>query len=202
MKKLMIPAIVAMLSVSSFAEDAKPAEATSAAAPAAATEAAKPAKATSAAAPAAATEAAKPAEGAADAKPAEGAAGACQAVVQGNDKMQFDIKEIKINKASCPEFTVELDHVGKMPLAVMGHNVVITKKADVDGVAQDGAKAAATNYVKEGDERVIAHTKAIGGGQKDSVTFKTDVLEAGGDYDFFCSFPGHLAIMRGKVIVE
>ena len=52
MKKLMIPAIIAMLSISSFAEDAKPAEATSAAAPAAA------------------TEAAKPAEGAADAKPA------------------------------------------------------------------------------------------------------------------------------------
>ena len=44
--------------------------------------------------------------------------------------------------------------------------------------------------------------KAVGGGEKDSVTFKTDVLEAGGDYDFFCSFPGHYAVMRGKVVVE
>ena len=66
----------------------------------------------------------------------------------------------------------------------------------------EGAGAAATNYVKDGDARVIAHTKVVGGGEKDSVTFKTDVLEAGGDYDFFCSFPGHYAVMRGKVVVE
>ena len=170
MKKLMIPAIVALMSVAALAEDAKPAEA-------------------------AAADAAKPAEAAAD--------GACKAVVKGDDAMKFDIKEIKINKASCPEFTVEVDHVGKLPAAAMGHNVVITKTADVDAVVKDGGAAgAATNYVKADDERVIAHTKVVGGGEKDSVTFKTDKLEAGGDYDFFCSFPGHYAIMRGKVVVE
>ena len=159
MKKLMIPAIAALMSVAVFAEDA-----------------------------------AKPAEAAAD--------GACKAVAKGDDGMKFDIKEIKINKASCPEFTVEVDHIGKLPAAAMGHNVVITKTADVDAVAKEGAGAAATNYVKDGDERVIAHTKVVGGGEKDSVTFKTDKLEAGGDYDFFCSFPGHYAVMRGKVVVE
>ena len=129
--------------------------------------------------------------------------GACKAVVKGDDAMKFDIKEIKINKASCPEFTVEVDHIGKLPAAAMGHNVVITKTADVDAVVKDGGAAgAATNYVKADDERVIAHTKVVGGGEKDSVTFKTDKLEAGGDYDFFCSFPGHYAVMRGKVVVE
>jgi len=162
MKKLMIPAIAALMSVAVFAEDA-----------------------------------AKPADAAA--APADGA---CKAVAKGDDAMKFDIKEIKINKASCPEFTVEIDHVGKLPAAAMGHNVVIAKTADVDAVAKEGAGAAATNYVKDGDARVIAHTKVVGGGEKDSVTFKTDVLEAGGDYDFFCSFPGHYAVMRGKVVVE
>lgn len=169
MKKLMLPAIVALMSVGAVAEDAKPAEA-------------------------AATEAAKP---------AETAAGGCKVVLKGDDAMKFDLKEFKISKASCPEFTVEIDHVGKLPAAAMGHNVVITKTADVDAVAQAGIKAgAAKNYVDEEGGKVIAHTKLVGGGEKADVTFKTDMLEANGNYDFFCSFPGHYAVMRGKVIVE
>lgn len=165
MKKLMIPAIVALMSVGALAEDA-----------------------------------AKPAEGAA--APAA-AGGNCKVVLKADDAMKFDLKEFKINKAACPEFTVELDHVGKLPAAAMGHNVVITKTADVDAAAQAGIKAGPTkNYVDEEGGKVIAHTKLIGGGEKADVTFKTDVFEAKGDYDFFCSFPGHYAVMRGKVIVE
>ena len=57
-------------------------------------------------------------------------------------------------------------------------------------------------YVKPDDERVIAHTKMLGGGESDTVTFKTEALEVGGDYDFFCSYPGHAAVMKGKVVVE
>ena len=77
------------------------------------------------------------------------------------------------------------------------------KPADVDAAAQAGIKAGPTkNYVDEEGGKVIAHTKLIGGGEKTDVTFKTDVFEAKGDYDFFCSFPGHYAVMRGKVIVE
>ena len=124
-------------------------------------------------------------------------------MLKADDAMKFDLKEFKINKAACPEFTVELDHVGKLPAAAMGHNVVITKTADVDAAAQAGIKAGPTkNYVDEEGGKVIAHTKLIGGGEKTDVTFKTDVFEAKGDYDFFCSFPGHYAVMRGKVIVE
>lgn len=173
MKKLLIPAIVALMSAGAFAEDAKPA-----------TEAAAPA------------EAAKPAESATT-------AGNCKVVLKGDDAMKFDQKEFKINKAACPEFTVEIDHVGKLPAAAMGHNVVITKTADVDAVAQAGIKAGPTkNYVDEEGGKVIAHTKLVGGGEKADVTFKTEGLEANGGYDFFCSFPGHYAVMRGKVIVE
>jgi len=54
----------------------------------------------------------------------------------------------------------------------------------------------------DGSYDVRVHDTVTGGGEKDSVTFKTDKLEAGGDYDFFCSFPGHYAVMRGKVVVE
>ena len=81
----------------------------------------------------------------------------------------------------------------------MGHNVVITKTADLQPVATEGMSAGlANNYVKPGDQRVLAHTKIVGGGESTEVTFSTANMKAGGDYSFFCSFPGHWAIMKGK----
>ena len=126
----------------------------------------------------------------------------CDVTIEGNDAMQFNTKEIVVDK-TCDEFTVNLKHVGKLPKAAMGHNVVITKAADKQGVANDATSAGPANdYLKADDARVIAHTAMIGGGETASVSFKTADLEAGGDYDFFCSFPGHWAIMSGKVVVK
>jgi azurin len=31
------------------------------------------------------------------------------------------------------------------------------------------------------------------------VKFPTSALTKGGDYTFFCSFPGHAALMKGKL---
>jgi len=60
-------------------------------------------------------------------------------------------------------------------------------------VATDGMAAGIEkNYLKEDDARIIAHTKIIGAGEKDSVTFDVSKLAAGTDYAFFCSFPGHI----------
>ncbi|MGL5470158.1 MAG: plastocyanin/azurin family copper-binding protein, partial [Shewanella sp.] len=39
------------------------------------------------------------------------------------------------------------------------------------------------------------------GGESSSVTFKTDGL-AGKDLTFFCSFPGHFAMMKGSFKVN
>lgn len=125
----------------------------------------------------------------------------CSVTITGNDAMQYDTKEFAINKGECAEFTVHLKHGGQLPAAAMGHNVVITKTADVEAVSNDAIAAGAPNYLKEGDERIIAHTKMIGGGEEDSVTFSTEGLVAGEDYEFFCSFPGHHAIMKGKITV-
>ncbi|WP_462330072.1 plastocyanin/azurin family copper-binding protein [Thiohalocapsa halophila] len=67
----------------------------------------------------------------------------------------------------------------------------------------DGMSAGLENdYIKPGDERVIAHTKVVGSGESDSISFSPDALEAGGDYTFFCSFPGHWSVMQGKLIVN
>jgi len=123
----------------------------------------------------------------------------CDINVDSTDAMQFDTKEITVD-SSCKEFTVNLKHSGQLPKAAMGHNWVLTKEADKQGVATDGMAAGLDNdYVKSGDERVIAHTPVIGGGETTSVTFDVSKLTAGENYTFFCSFPGHWAIMTGTL---
>ena len=129
------------------------------------------------------------------------AAGNCTVSLKGDDAMKFDLKEATVS-ASCATITLELTHSGKLPAAAMGHNVVVSKTADLAGVARDGMKAgAASAYVPAGDARVIAHTALIGGGQKTKITFPGKKLTAGGDYSFFCSFPGHSTLMKGKLVV-
>lgn len=129
------------------------------------------------------------------------AAGECSVTISSNDAMQYDTKEITV-KSSCGQFTVNLKHAGTQPVAAMGHNVVVAKAADKNGIVADGATAgAAAGYLKAGDERVIAATKLIGGGEETSVTFDTAKLTKDGSYEFFCTFPGHLAMMTGKVNV-
>ena len=186
---------------------AQPAESASPAATAsAASEAATSAPAASEAAPAsetaapAASKAAPAAASAETAAPAKAAAGGeCEAVIVSDDAMKFDPKEIQV-KSSCKQYKITLKHEGKMPKSAMGHNVVLSKAADKDGVLADGQTAGeANNYVKAGDERVIAHTKLLNGGEQDSVTFDVSKLAKGEAYEYYCSFPGHYATMNGKL---
>ncbi len=126
----------------------------------------------------------------------------CNVTVDSNDAMKFDKSEIVIDK-SCKEFTVNLTHSGKIAKNVMGHNIVITTTEDARAVANDGIAAGLNNqYVKPEDERVVAFTDIIGGGEKTSVTFKVDKLKTDKAYTFFCSFPGHIALMKGTVTLK
>ena len=125
----------------------------------------------------------------------------CELSIDSTDQMTFTSNELKVD-ADCTEVKLTLNHVGKMAKNVMGHNWVLTKTADYMPVAQDGMKAGADNdYLVADDARIIAHTALIGGGESASVTFSLEGLEAGGDYTFFCSFPGHWAVMKGKFVI-
>lgn len=119
----------------------------------------------------------------------------CEQVVKADDAMKFDVKEITVAK-SCRKFTVKLVHVGKLPKAAMGHNWVLTRDADFDAVTRAAAAAGAAKDYIPADPRVIAHTRLLGGGESDAVTFDVSRLAAG-TYTYFCSFPGHWAMMRG-----
>ncbi len=123
----------------------------------------------------------------------------CSAEIEGNDAMQFNKTSMTV-PASCKDFTVKLKHTGKLPKAAMGHNWVLTKAADMEKVEADGQAAGIdNNYIKSGDTRAIAHTKIIGGGESDSVTFPVSKLKSGESYTFFCSFPGHASVMKGTL---
>lgn len=123
----------------------------------------------------------------------------CTIDVEGNDAMQFNVTEIEVSK-SCDEVTLNFKHVGNLPKAAMGHNVVITKAADAQAVVTDAAAAGpAADYLKPDDERVVVHTDMLGGGEETSITFEPSVFEEGEEYMFFCSFPGHFAVMKGEV---
>ncbi|BCA31062.1 azurin [Metapseudomonas otitidis] len=123
----------------------------------------------------------------------------CSVDVEATDQMTFNTKEIKVSK-SCKSFTVNLKHVGKLPKNVMGHNWVLTKTADAQPVATEGMAAGVDkDYLKADDARIIAHTKLIGGGESTSVSFDVSKLAAGESYEFFCSFPGHVAMMKGNL---
>jgi len=125
----------------------------------------------------------------------------CTIKLKGDDRMQFDLKTATVS-AACPTITIELAHTGKLAAPVMGHNVVVSKTADAAAVAAAGIKAGvAAGYLPKGDAHVIAATSVIGGGTSTKAKFPGSKLTAGGDYTFYCSFPGHSAIMQGTLVV-
>lgn len=205
--------LIAAAALSLSACDSKPAAPAASSTPAAASEAATAASEAATAASEAATAASEAASEAATAaseaataektaEAAPAASGDCKATIDSDDAMKYDPKEITV-PSSCKQFSITLKHNGKMPAAAMGHNVVIAKTADKDGVLADGAAAKIeNNFVKPNDERVVAHTKLIGGGQEDTLTFDVSKLAAGEAYEYFCSFPGHYAMMNGKLTVK
>lgn len=120
-------------------------------------------------------------------------------VIEANDQMQFNLSELRAKAGQ--EITLVLKNVGKMDKTVMGHNVIILKPGtDVAEYAKKAMTAKDTDYVPASEsESVIAHTKLTGGGETDTITF---TIPEKGTYDFICSFPGHYALMKGKLIVE
>lgn len=130
-----------------------------------------------------------------------GFADACKLSIEANDQMQYSTKSLSA-PASCKEVTVTLKHTGKLKSNVMGHNWVLVETKNLQTLAVAATKAGlANNYVPKGDARVLANTKIVGGGESTSVTFKTAGLKDK-KLSYFCSFPGHWAIMKGELKIN
>ena len=124
----------------------------------------------------------------------------CQVAVGSDDAMRFDTAEIRL-AGDCTRVELTLRHEGRRSVTAMGHNWVLAKTADVRPLAIAGQRAGATGgYLPRDDARIIAHTKLVGGGESTTVAFSTTRLRKGGDYTFFCSFPGHWNVMKGRFV--
>lgn len=114
-----------------------------------------------------------------------------------NDQMKFDLSEIRVKAGE--EVTLTLRNVGTMSKEAMGHNfVLLAPGTDVTAFGNEAMTHKATEYIPAGNKAVIVHTKLLGPSESDTITFTVEK----GEYEFICSFPGHYASMRGKLIAE
>ena len=124
---------------------------------------------------------------------------AANVTLEATDQMTFNLKEIKVKAGQTVNLT--LKHIGQMDKKVMGHNFVLLKKGTDLSAFGEAAVAAgpANDYIPNGGADVIAHTKLLGGGETDTISFKAPEP---GTYEYICSYPGHFSLMRGVLIVE
>ena len=119
--------------------------------------------------------------------------------INGTDTMMYDKTAFEVKAGQ--KVKLVFKNIGKLPKAAMGHNVCILKHGvDVAGFCTESIKFAAKDYFPESKkDDVIAHTKLLGPDETDTVIF---TAPAAGVYDYVCTFPGHFALMKGKMTVK
>lgn len=119
-------------------------------------------------------------------------------LLQSNDKMQFDKDQIVVFEGQT--VVLKLEHTGSMPKTSMGHNfVLLNNSISISAYSKQALHKKENDYVLDGPEYTLAHTKMLSGGESDEITFQAPDK---GEYDFICSFPGHYSNMKGKFIVK
>ena len=111
--------------------------------------------------------------------------------------LKYDIGELELERGKKIELTFNNNDD-------MLHNLVITQKGDaVDKVAdmalELGLDGADLNYVPDSDQ-VIVHTGILEPETSEKIYFQ--VPNSPGEYWIVCTFPGHAASMRIKLIVK
>lgn len=125
--------------------------------------------------------------------------GVAELTIEAKDSMQYNAKKFTVTAGQKVKLT--LKHVGTMPKAAMGHNLVILKPGvEAAAFAAKAGTAFKEDYFPAASaDQTIANTKLIGGGESDTIEF---VAPAAGSYTFICTYPGHWGAMRGEMIVE
>jgi len=116
-----------------------------------------------------------------------------------NDQMKFSQSEIRVKAGETVK--LRLANVGKMPKQAMSHNWVLIQPMSDGEINALGMKAANNppSYLPQDQSAIIVHTAMLGGGESDTIEF---TAPPAGTYPFICTFPGHYAIMRGKLVSE
>lgn len=139
--------------------------------------------------------------------------------IYGTDNMRFVVREAAeglrtggqagqyillegIEAAPGEELRIRLTTVSNLPATAMSHNfALVDLGTDVDAFARASITARDNAYIAPAfEDQVIVATAMLGNGESDTITFT--VPDVAGEYDYLCSFPGHSAVMVGKLIVE
>lgn len=118
--------------------------------------------------------------------------------VEGTDQMKFNTELIRVKAGE--DVSLTFKNVGTMPKESMGHNfVVLQPGVDLATFGGEAATAADNDYIpKSSLSSIIAHSKLLGPGEEDKITFNLQK----GVYTYICSFPGHYGVMQGKIVAE
>ena len=120
-----------------------------------------------------------------------------RAVVEG---MRYDTPRIVVQAGRA--FDLIFDNPDVMP-----HNLVVVKPGTREQVGV--AAAAMTPEARDSKGRtfvpdlgsVVAATKMLEAGQSETLKIPASALRTEGEYEYVCTFPGHWAMMWGKLIV-
>jgi len=111
--------------------------------------------------------------------------------VQADDKMKFDVTAFEARRGQ--KIAITLKNTGTTPKLSMGHNLVVLDRGvteqNVTKFLDTASTEASRDYVPAGAKEVLAHTKLLGPGETDTVTFNAPQIA--GAYLYVCSFPGH-----------
>ena len=125
--------------------------------------------------------------------------GISQVTIEATDDMKYNLEAIEVNAGD--QVVLTLINKGKMPKEAMGHNWPLLKQGvDLEEYSLAAAKEKDNEFQvtgREGD--VIVHTKLLGPGESETVTFTAPEV---GTYPFVCTFPAHYGMMKGDFIVK
>ncbi|HEV2095885.1 MAG TPA: plastocyanin/azurin family copper-binding protein [Chthoniobacterales bacterium] len=111
--------------------------------------------------------------------------------IQADDKMRFDVTAFEAKPGQ--KISVTLKNVGTTPKLSMGHNFLMLDRSvneqNVTKFLDAASTEASHDYVPPSSKEVLAHTKLLGPGETDTVTFNAPQIP--GEYLYLCSFPGH-----------
>jgi azurin len=115
-----------------------------------------------------------------------------EVTVQADDKMRYDVTAFDASPGQKVSLTIK--NIGTTPKFSMGHNFVLLDRvittANIQSAFLDKASTeAAHDYVPPGAKEVLAHSKLLGPGESEVVTFNAPYIP--GEYLYVCSFPGH-----------
>jgi azurin len=111
--------------------------------------------------------------------------------------LAYDTKTISAKAGQKVKVTFNNTH----PTLPQPHNFVLGKAGTKDKmmtIAMSGMTLVDKGYIPDSPD-ILAHTGLIQPGKSETVEF---TIPAAGEYPYFCTFPGHVAIMNGVLTAQ